>query len=65
MDYPSRSPFRPDEVEDRLMGWSNRTRIYWAAFGIDQLLHQLTYLAIVVVLVPRAAAQPSFIPGPG
>jgi hypothetical protein len=41
---------------DRRMGWSNRTRIYWAAFGIDQLLHQLTYLAIVVVLVPHAAA---------
>jgi len=40
---------------DRVMGWSDRDSIYWAAFGIDQLLHQLTYLAIVAVLLPQAA----------
>jgi hypothetical protein len=25
-------------------------KIFWAAFGIDQWLHQLTYLAIALVL---------------
>ena len=41
---------------DRVMGWSDHTSVYWVAFGVDQLLHQLTYLAIVALLLPGATA---------
>ena len=49
---------------DRVKGWSNRTQIYWVAFGIDQLLHQLTYLVIVALLLSSEALPPA-IPVPG
>jgi hypothetical protein len=33
------------------MKWQPDQKIFWAAFGIDQWLHQLTYLAIGLALV--------------
>ncbi len=36
-------------------GWTTQDRGFWYALGTDQLLHGLTYLAIVAVLVAAAA----------
>ena len=33
------------------MGWTTADGGYWIALGFDQLLHQLTYVAIVAALV--------------
>jgi hypothetical protein len=41
---------------ERVRGWRETDHIYWAAFGVDQFLHQATYIAIVAILmfwVPR------------
>jgi hypothetical protein len=37
-------------------GWTPQDRGFWFALGTDQLLHGLTYLAIVAVLIATAAA---------
>src|SRR5262249_1203576 len=34
-------------------GWQTEDAGYWAALGADQLLHQLTYVAIVAVLAGK------------
>jgi Protein of unknown function (DUF3307) len=41
----------------RLTGWTPNMAQYWQLFGLDQLLHGLTYLTIIVVLLcfPLAA----------
>jgi hypothetical protein len=31
-------------------GWTEKDQAYWVVFGADQLVHQLTYLAIVAYL---------------
>ncbi len=36
-------------------GWTAQDRGFWHALGTDQLLHGLTYLAIVAVLVAALA----------
>ncbi|MBC8012486.1 MAG: DUF3307 domain-containing protein [Methyloceanibacter sp.] len=36
-------------------GWTAQDRGFWYALGTDQLVHGLTYLAIVAVLVMAAA----------
>ena len=35
---------------DRWKNLGDTSSAYWAVFGFDQLLHQLTYLTIAVVL---------------
>ena len=39
----------------RRNGWTAQDRGFWHALGTDQLLHGLTYLAIVAVLITAAA----------
>jgi hypothetical protein len=34
----------------RRAGWTPATHIFWIALGADQLIHQLTYLAMAAVL---------------
>ena len=34
-------------------GWHAENAGYWTALGLDQLLHQLTYVAIVTVLAGK------------
>jgi Protein of unknown function (DUF3307) len=34
----------------RLRGWTQNDAIYWVAFGADQFVHQVTYLAMVAVV---------------
>jgi hypothetical protein len=34
-------------------GWQTENAGYWTALGMDQLLHQLTYVAIVAVLAGK------------
>jgi hypothetical protein len=36
---------------DRVRALSVQDSVYWVYFGLDQLLHQLTYLGIVFVLM--------------
>jgi len=36
-------------------GWTAQDRGFWLALGTDQLLHGLTYIAIIAVLVTLAA----------
>jgi hypothetical protein len=36
---------------ERVQGWSETQGIYWAAFGLDQFAHQMTYLGIVTLLL--------------
>jgi hypothetical protein len=36
---------------DASRGWTDNTSAYWIVFGLDQLLHQLTYLAITYLLL--------------
>ena len=36
---------------ERSRGWSDKDNAYWAALGTDQFLHQVTYLAIVAILL--------------
>jgi hypothetical protein len=36
---------------DQIYKWGFADQRYWILFGIDQLVHQLTYLAIVYVLI--------------
>ncbi len=31
-------------------GWTEKDQAYWAVFGTDQLIHQLTYIGIVAYL---------------
>ena len=35
---------------DQIYQWGTRDQRYWILFGTDQLMHQLTYLAIVFTL---------------
>ena len=35
---------------DLRTGWTEKDQAYWMVFGADQLIHQLTYLAIVAYL---------------
>ena len=37
-------------------GWTPRDRLFWCALGTDQLIHGLTYVAIVAALVIYGAA---------
>src|SRR5262245_8645285 len=37
-------------------GWTPQNRGFWFALGTDQLLHGLTYLAIVALLIATATA---------
>jgi hypothetical protein len=36
---------------DRVKALSVQDSVYWVYFGLDQLVHQLTYLGIVAVLI--------------
>jgi hypothetical protein len=38
------------QTVDGRMNWTPEQAQYWHIFGADQLLHQLTYVAILVVL---------------
>lgn len=38
------------ETIDRTMKWTYSDAAYWWVFGADQLVHQLTYLAIIVIM---------------
>jgi hypothetical protein len=38
-------------VIGRHYGWTTHDKEYWWAMGVDQFLHQMTYLAIVFVLI--------------
>jgi Protein of unknown function (DUF3307) len=40
---------------ERVRDWNDTQNVYWAAFGIDQFLHQITYLGIVALLLRLAA----------
>jgi hypothetical protein len=40
----------------RRNGWTIQNPGFWHALGTDQLLHGLTYLAIVALLIVTAAA---------
>jgi hypothetical protein len=39
----------------RRMKWTPQQVFFWWALGIDQFLHNLTYLAIIALLVARSA----------
>jgi hypothetical protein len=39
---------------ERVQGWNDGQSVYWAAFGIDQFAHQITYLGIVTLLLRLA-----------
>ena len=43
------------EQVTRKNGWTPQDRGFWYALGTDQLVHGLTYLAIVAVLIAIAA----------
>ena len=36
---------------DKSQGFSDTSRAYWIVFGLDQLVHQMTYLVIVTVFL--------------
>lgn len=31
----------------RLKGWNTQDQLYWVAFGVDQFVHQATYIAMI------------------
>lgn len=35
----------------RLRGWSQNDSIYWVAFGADQFVHQVTYIAMIALVL--------------
>ncbi len=35
---------------DTVKGWTDQDQQYWIVFGLDQLIHQLTYAAIIYFL---------------
>ncbi len=39
---------------DRVMQWGFQSQRFWMLFGFDQLVHQLTYLAIVYAVITGA-----------
>jgi hypothetical protein len=39
---------------DKRQRLNDTSAAYWFVFGLDQFIHQLTYLAIVFAFVPRA-----------
>jgi hypothetical protein len=36
---------------ERLLNWTANENIYWIAFGTDQFVHQVTYIAIVAIVL--------------
>jgi len=36
---------------DERYGWTNQDKGYWIVLGLDQLIHQLTYLAITWIVI--------------
>jgi hypothetical protein len=36
---------------DKTQGFTDTMRVYWVVFGLDQLVHQMTYLVIVTTLL--------------
>jgi hypothetical protein len=36
---------------ERLRKWTASDHIYWTAFGTDQFIHQVTYIAIVAIVL--------------
>lgn len=36
---------------DKSAGFAETSRAYWVVFGLDQLVHQMTYLVIVALLL--------------
>jgi len=38
---------------DELLHLSNRSTLHWVIFGFDQFVHQLTYLAMVYLILAR------------
>jgi uncharacterized protein DUF3307 len=38
----------------RLRGWSQNDAIYWVAFGTDQFVHQVTYIAMIALVLRLA-----------
>jgi hypothetical protein len=50
--------YHVDWLKEQLVnrnGWTVNDRAFWSSLGTDQLLHGLTYLAIVAVLIAVAA----------
>ncbi len=48
--------YHTDFAKDRISkayGWDPQNQRYWNALGVDQLIHGLTYLAMVYVLVTQ------------
>jgi hypothetical protein len=39
----------------RERGWTQNDSIYWVAFGADQFIHQVSYLAMVVLVLRLGA----------
>ena len=39
----------------RLKGWSTQDYSYWIVFGVDQFVHQMTYIAMIAWLLLRGA----------
>ncbi len=39
---------------DRTQSLTIADQAYWALFGLDQLIHQMTYVGIVFILMPAA-----------
>ena len=49
--------YHTDWLKEKLAhrnGWSGNDRAFWYALGTDQLVHGLTYVAIVAVLIAAA-----------
>lgn len=41
---------------ERLRHWTENDKAYWIAFGFDQFVHQVTYIAIVAIVLRIPAA---------
>lgn len=41
---------------ERVRGWNQRMKVYWIAFGIDQFVHQATYIAMVAWVLDYSPA---------
>lgn len=50
-----------DYIKERIMlryGWKPDNARFWWALGVDQLVHNMTYLSIVAYLVTQSTALP-------